>query len=160
MAAASSAINVTQFITFPGIRNVGTGLCLQAFGDPAGSVVQRTCDSSNIQQLWSTHAQSSGSNIFQLQSSFSQCMWTASDQNRKVIEASAAVAGSCVLSTGNGAPSNTLYRAQGAVPGQTVVWQSRVANTDTGFCLDGGNFQNVDMFPCSGSVFQQWAVGG
>jgi hypothetical protein len=158
MAAVASALNLTQFITFPGIRNVGSGLCLQSFGDPAGTIAQRTCDNSNIQQLWSTLATQAGSNVYQIGDSFRKCMWTASDSNRKVILGSVTVAGSCVLSSGNGAPSNTLYRANGAVPG-LVVWQSRVAFIDTGYCLDGSNFQNVAMFPCSGSVFQQWVVG-
>ena len=158
MAAVASALNLTQFITFPGIRNVGSGLCLQAFGDPAGTIAQRTCDNSNIQQLWSTQVQQAGGDIYQIQSGFSQCMWTASDSNRKVILGSVVVAGSCRLSSGNGAPSNTLYRANGKVPG-LAVWQSRVAHTNTGFCLDGSNFQNVQVFPCSGSTFQQWVVG-
>ncbi|KAK3372214.1 hypothetical protein B0H63DRAFT_527070 [Podospora didyma] len=94
IVATASALNLTQFITFPGIRNVGSGLCLQAFGDPAGTIAQRTCDNSNIQQLWSTLATSAGSNIYQIQSAFMQCMWTASDNDRKVILGSATVAGS------------------------------------------------------------------
>lgn len=133
-------------------RNAATNQCVKPLTDAFDSIlVTRPCTGS-IRQLWSP-INITGT-IYQLQNGQTTwCAWVVD-----TFQGAPVIMDNCVLSSGSGAPSNTLWEAGTTLP-NIVQLRSRVRTRTEEDCADVSG-SNVVLFGCTGgSLTQRWIVG-